>query len=34
MFVAFMARRMPALTRWIIDAQVRWFQRRNARTSA
>ncbi len=28
MFVAFMARRVPALTRWIIDSQVRAFQRR------
>jgi 3-dehydrosphinganine reductase len=31
LFVSFMARRLPALTRWIIDAQVRAFQRRNAR---
>lgn len=29
-FVAFMARRLPALTRWIIDLQVRSFQRRQA----
>jgi 3-dehydrosphinganine reductase len=30
-FVAFMARRLPALTRWIIDFQLRQFQRRRAR---
>jgi 3-dehydrosphinganine reductase len=30
-FVAFMARRLPALTRWILDMQLRGFQRRRAR---
>jgi 3-dehydrosphinganine reductase len=31
--VAFMARRLPALTRWILDAQLRGFQRRRRRAA-
>jgi 3-dehydrosphinganine reductase len=31
MFVAFMARRLPALTRWILDMQLRRFQNRRIR---
>jgi 3-dehydrosphinganine reductase len=30
-FVAFMARRLPALTRWILDLQLRRFQRQRAK---
>jgi 3-dehydrosphinganine reductase len=34
MAVAFMARRLPALTRWILDLQLRRFQRKRAREIA